>query len=161
MMQNEEGPFFEDFKPGMKFRSDKGRTVTDADNIWFTLLTNNTNQIHFNKDYAERYFPGEPFKGRMVVNGFFTLSTVVGLLVEFTSANGFMLGLDGLKFVSPVFSGDTIYAECEVTEIRESKSRPEFGIVKVYTAGFNQRGEKLLEFFRTFMVRRRNVKWEG
>jgi|BEDMetMinimDraft_2_1075160.scaffolds.fasta_scaffold00141_11 itaconyl-CoA hydratase len=156
----EEGPYFEDFKVGMKFRSSKGRTVTDADNIWFTLMTNNSNQIHFNKDYAEKYFPGEPFKGRMVVNGFFTLSTVVGLLVEFTSANGFMLGLDGLKFHNPVFAGDTIYAECEVTGVRESKSRPEMGIVEIYTTGYNQRGEKLLEFKRTFMVRKRGAKWQ-
>lgn len=145
----------------MRFRSRAGRTVTDADNIWFTLITNNTNQIHFNKDYAEKFFPGEPFKGRMVVNGFFTLATAVGLLVDYTSANGFMLGLDGLRFFTPVFAGDTIYAEGEVTEVRESKSRPEAGIVRIITRAYNQKGERLLEFSRTFMVRKRGAKWVG
>lgn len=156
-----QAPYFEDFKVGMKLKGSVGRTVTDADNIWFTLMTNNNNQIHFNQDYVKKYFPGEPFKGRMVVNGFFTLSTVVGLLVEYTSMNGFMLGLDQLKFYRPVFSGDTIYAECEVVEVRESKSRPGMGVVKLLTRGYNQEGEKLIEFYRTFMVRKRNAKWTG
>jgi len=155
------GPYFEDFKVGMKFRGRLGRTVTDADNIWFTLMTNNSNQIHFNQDYARKYFPGEPFRGRMVVNGFFTLATVAGLLVEYTSMNGFMLGIDKLRFFRPVFSGDTIYAECEVVKSRESKSRPGMGIVELLTRGFNQNGEKLVEFYRTFMVRKRNAKWSG
>jgi itaconyl-CoA hydratase len=157
--QADQGPYFEDLKPGMKFKSRIGRTVTDADNIWFTLMTNNLNQIHFNSDYTQRYFSGEPFNGRMVVNGFFTLSTVAGLLVEYTSINGFMLGLDELRFYSPVFAGDTIYAECEVVEARESKSRPGMGIVKIVTYGYNQKGDKLIQFYRNFMVRKRNARW--
>jgi acyl dehydratase len=72
-MIEEEGPYFEDLDIGMKFKSKIGRTLTDVDNIWFTLLTNNTNQIHFNKDYTERYYAGEPFKGKLVVNGILTL----------------------------------------------------------------------------------------
>lgn len=131
-----------------------GRTVTDADNIWFTLLTNNSNQIHFNADYAKKSFPGKPFKGRMVVNGFLTLATVAGILVEQTSANGFMLGLRDVRFVHPVFGGDTIYAECEVTGKRESKSSGDSGIVTLRTWGRNQRGEVLIEFTRDFMVRK-------
>lgn len=155
------GPYFEDFVPGRTFASKIGRTITDADNIWFTLITNNNNQIHFNKDYVQKAFPGEPFDGKLVVNGFLILAIVAGLLVEYTSVNGFMLGLEGLKFIHPAFDGDTIYAECTVSEIRESKKYPDSGIVKVSTSGFNQRKEKIVEFDRTFMVRKRGSVWSG
>ncbi|EHP69388.1 acyl dehydratase [Metallosphaera yellowstonensis MK1] len=147
--------------PESPFKSKVGRTITDVDNIWFTLLTNNSNQIHFNKDYTEKYFPGEPFKGRLVVNGFLTLAIVAGLLVEQTSQNSFMLGIENVKFLNPVFAGDTIYGEAEVIEVRESKSRAGFGIVKIRTWGYNQRGEKVVEFDRVFMVRKRGVSWTG
>jgi len=157
----DEAPYFEDFKVGQKFKSRVGRTITETDNIWFTLLTNNSNQIHFNKDYTEKVFPGEPFNGRLVVNGFLTLAIVAGLLVEQTSQNGFMLGLENVRFLHPVFPGDTIYAEAEVIEVRESKSRPDFGIVKIRTYGYNQKGEKVIEFDRVFMVRKRGAVWKG
>jgi itaconyl-CoA hydratase len=153
--------YFEDFKPGMKFKGSVGRTVTDADNIWFTLMTNNSNQIHFNADYARKNFPGEPFNGRMVVNGFLTLAIAAGILVEQTSAHGFMLGLNNVKFLNPVFAGDTIYAECEVTATRKSKSRKGNGIVSIRTWGNNQRGEKVVEFDRDFMMREREEVWSG
>ena len=161
LMSSQEGPYFEDFKVGQKFKSKIGRTVTETDNIWFTLLTNNSNQIHFNKDYTERVFSGDPFKGRLVVNGFLTLAIVAGLLVEETSQNGFMLGIENVKFLHPVFPGDTIYAEAEVIETRESKSRPGFGIVRIRTYGYNQNGEKVIEFDRVFMVRKRGAMWTG
>jgi acyl dehydratase len=157
----EEGPYFEEFKVGQRFKSKIGRTITETDNIWFTLLTNNSNQIHFNKDYTEKYFPGEPFKGRLVVNGFLTLAIVAGLLVERTSQYGFMLGIENVKFLTPVFPGDTLYAEAEVIEVRESKSKPEFGIVKIRTYGYNQKGEKVVEFDRVFMVRKKGAIWKG
>lgn len=152
------GLFFEDFRKGARFKGRVGRTVTDSDNIWFTLLTNNSNQIHFNADYARREFAGEPFRGRLVVNGFLTLATVAGILVEQTSANGFMLGLREVKFLHPVFAGDTIYAECEVVGTRESESRPDSGIVTLRSWGTNQRGDRLVEFLRDFMVRKRRTK---
>jgi itaconyl-CoA hydratase len=158
---SESGPYFEDFTSGQIFVSKTGRTLTETDNIWFTLLTNNNNQIHFNKDYTQRAFPGEPFRGRLAVNGFLTLAIVAGLLVENTSANGFMLGLEDLKYLNPVFDGDTIYGECVVLEVRESKSHPESGIVKIATTGYNQRREKIIEFNRTFMVRRKGSIWSG
>jgi len=151
------GLYFQDFRRGMKFKGSVGRTVTDADNIWFTLMTNNNNQIHFNADYAKRNFPGKPFWGRMVVNGFLTLATVAGILVEQTSANGFMLGLRNVEFLSPVFAGDTIYAECEVTSTRRSKTRKGSGIVSLKTRGYNQRGKTVIEFDRDFMVRERGT----
>lgn len=149
------GLFLEDFKPGMRIKGRVGRTVTDADNIWFTLMTNNSNQIHFNADYARKSFPGEPFRGRMVVNGFLTLATVAGILVEETSASGFMLGIDKVKFLKPVFAGDTIYAECQVTGVRRSKSNTGAGVVTLKTWGLNQKGDRVMEFERAFMVRRR------
>jgi acyl dehydratase len=149
--------FLEDFAPGMRIRGRVGRTVTDADNIWFTLMTNNGNQIHFNADYASKEFAGEPFKGRMVVNGFFTLATVAGILVEQTSGSGFMLGIDKVRYMKPVFAGDTIYAECEVTRVRRSKSNKRAGIVTLKTWGHNQNGEKVIEFERKFMVRSRRA----
>ena len=153
--------YFEDFEAGMKFKGAVGRTVTDADNIWFTLMTNNNNQIHFNADYARRNYAGEPFRGRMVVNGFFTLATVAGILVEQTSAHGIMLGMTSLKFVNPVFAGDTIYAECEVKATRRSEHRKGNGVVSIRTRGYNQRGETLVEFDRDFLVRERKAVWSG
>ena len=151
--------YFGDFEPGMKFKGAVGRTVTDADNIWFTLMTNNGNQIHFNADYAQKNFPGEPFRGRMVVNGFMTLATVAGLLVDQTSAHGVMLGLTNVRFVSPVFAGDTIYAECEVRSSSRSEKRTGNGVVSIRTGGYNPRGEKYIEFDRDFMVRERGAVW--
>src|SRR3989441_3174616 len=75
---DEDGPFFEDFRVGTEMRSKVGRTVTETDNVWFTLLTGNGNQIHFNEDYTRRTFPGEPFLGRRVVNGFLTVPIAAG-----------------------------------------------------------------------------------
>ena len=160
-LHSESGPYYENFVRGTKFLSKVGRTITETDNIWFTLLTNNNNQIHFNKDYVQKTFPGEPFNGKLVVNGFLILAIVAGLLVEYTSVNGFMLGLENLKFLRPVFEGDTIYAECTISDIRESNKYPQSGIVKVSTSGFNQRKEKIVEFDRTFMVRKKGSVWSG
>ncbi len=158
-MIKEDGPYFEDLNVGMKFKSRIGRTLTDTDNIWFTLLTCNTNQIHFNKDYTEKYYADEPFKGRLVVNGLLTLAIAVGLTVEFTSARGFMIGIENVKFLHPVFSGDTIYTETEIIEKRESKSRPNFGIVKVKTRAYNQEGREVLEFERIIMIPKKGSSW--
>ena len=97
----------------------------------------------------------------MVVNGFFTLATVAGILVEQTSTHGFMLGLSKVRFVNPVFAGDTIYAKCEVTATRKSESRRGNGIVSIRSWGHNQRGEELIEFDRDFMVRERETIWDG
>lgn len=157
----EEGPpaafYFEDLRPGLKFKSPVGRTLTDVDNIWFSLLTNNVNQIHFNKDYVEKHYSGSPFHGRLVVNGILTLAVAVGL-TSHLSARGFMLGLENVRFRRPVFAGDTIYAEAEVVEARESRSRPGHGIVRLRTKAYNQRGEVVLEFDRIIMVPRRQGK---
>lgn len=161
MPPSDDGPYYEDFEKGAIFRSRSGRTLTDTDNIWFSLLTNNSNQIHFNEDYVVKNYPGPPFNGKLVVNGMLTLAVVVGLMVEFTSAKGFMLSLDNAKFTSPAFSGDTIYAEAEVTDRRESKSRKGFGIVTIRTTGKNQKGDTLVTFDRKFMIPLKGSRWSG
>ncbi len=144
------GRFFEDFSVGDLYRSRLGRTITDTDNTHFTLLTNNTNQIHFNADYASR----TEFK-RPLVNSALTLSVVAGLAVTDVSENGFALGWDYIKLPNPVYGGDTLYAETEVVSVRESKSRPDQGIVKVRTRGINQDGKVVIEYERSVMVWRR------
>jgi itaconyl-CoA hydratase len=145
-----QGRFFEDFEVGDIYRCRYGRTITEADNIQFTLLTNNTNQIHFNRDYGEE----TEFKGTLV-NSALTLAVVAGMGVMDVSENGFALGWDGIKLPNPVFPGDTLYSESEVLEVRESTSRPTQGIVKVETRGYNQRGEMVIVYSRSVMVWKR------
>jgi itaconyl-CoA hydratase len=144
------GRFFEDFSVGDVYRSRLGRTITDTDNTHFTLLTNNSNQIHFNAHYASR----TEFK-RPLVNSALTLSVVAGLTVTDVSENGFALGWDYINLPNPVYGGDTLYAETEVISVRESKSRPSQGIVKVRTRGINQAGKVVIEYERSVMVWRR------
>lgn len=144
------GRFFEDFEIGDVYRSRLGRTVTETDNIQFTLITNNTNQIHFNVHYAAQ----TEFK-RPLVNSALTLSVIAGLGVADVSENGFALGWDYIKLPNPVFPGDTLYCEQTVSQVRESKSRPEQGIVTVATRGINQNGVVVIEYQRSVMVWKR------
>jgi acyl dehydratase len=149
-----EGRFFEDFNVGDRYRHPLGRTITETDNTWFTLLTNNTHQVHFNADYASR----TEFKRPLVVSTL-TLAIVTGLSVGDVSQNSVAnLGWDKVRLPNPVFAGDTIYAESEVLEARPSKSRPANGVVRVRTRGFNQRGETVIEYERTVLVYRRGAK---
>jgi len=141
------GRFFEDFEVGDIYRCRIGRTVTQADNITFTLLTNNTNQIHFNEHYASK----TEFK-RPLVNSALTLAIVAGLGVADTSENGFALGWDEIKLPNPLFEGETIYSQSEVVSVRESRSKPEWGIVKFRTKGIKQDGTVVIEYTRSVMV---------
>jgi itaconyl-CoA hydratase len=141
------GRYFEDFQVGDIYRSRLGRTITETDNIQFTMITNNTNQIHFNRHYAERTEFKQP-----LVNSALTLSVVAGLAVVDVSEHGFALGWDYIKLPNPVFPGDTVYAQTEVLEVRESRSRPTQGVVKVRTCGINQRGEIVIDYARSVMV---------
>ncbi len=146
-----EGRVFEDFEVGDVYVHPLGRTVTTADNIWFTMLTLNTNAIHFDHHYAAQTEFGKP-----LVNSAFTLALVTGLSVTDLSMNVMAnLGWDEVRLPAPVFEGDTIYAKSEVLETRESKSRPNVGIVRVSTTGFNQDGVTVMEYKRAFMVYRR------
>jgi acyl dehydratase len=147
-----DGRFLEDFQIGDVFRSSIGRTVTQADNIQFTLLTNNTNQIHFNEHYARL----TEFK-RPLVNSALTLAIVAGLMVADTSQNGFALGWDEVTLPAPLFEGETLYADSEVLEVRESRSRPGWGIVKVRQRGIKQDGTVVLVMRRSFMLPTRSA----
>jgi itaconyl-CoA hydratase len=145
-----QGRFFEDFTVGDLYRCRFGRTVTEADNIQFTLLTNNANQIHFNRDYGER----SGFEG-LLVNSLLTISIVTGMSVPDVSENGVALGWTDIRLPNPVYPGDTLYSETEVLALRESQSRPEQGIVTVKTRGYNQKGVPVVEMQRTILVWKR------
>ena len=145
------GRVFEDFEVGDVYDHPLGRTVLAADNTWFTLLTMNTNPVHFDAAYAARTEFGKP-----LVNSCLTLAIVTGQSVTDLSQNAMAnLAWDNIRMPHPVFEGDTLYARSEVLETRASKSRPNVGIVRVKTTGLNQDRIVVLEFFRTFMVYRR------
>ena len=143
-----EGRFLEDFQVGDVYRHAHGRTITQTDNTWFTLLTNNTHDVHYNADYASRTEFGKP-----LVVSTLTLAIVTGLSVPDVSQNAVAnLGWEDVRLPAPVFAGDTIYAESQVLEVRPSKSRPGQGIVRVRTRGFNQDDVTVLEFERSVLV---------
>jgi itaconyl-CoA hydratase len=147
------GRYYEDFDVGDVFRSRFGRTLTATENIWFTCLTLNTNQVHFNVPFAERTRFGRP-----LVNSTFTLAVVTGLTVPDTSENAAAnLSWTDIKLPNPVFAGDTLWAESEITDLRESASNPSVGIVTMRCRGLNQRREVVIEFKRTFMVYKRDA----
>ena len=143
-----DGRFLEDFRVGDRYRHAHGRTVTQTDNTWFSLLTNNPHDLHSNADYASRTEFGKP-----LVVSTLTLAIVTGLSVPDISRNAVAnLGWEDVRLTAPVFAGDTLYAESEVLEVRPSKSRPTQGIVRVRTRGFNQDGVTILEFERAVLV---------
>ena len=141
------GRTYEELEVGAVYRSRFGRTVLEADNVWFTLLTLNTNPIHFDAAYAATTEWQQP-----LVDSTFTLALVTGLSVVDVSERAVNLGWREVTLPAPVFAGDTIRAETEILEKRESGSRPDKGIVTVRTRGLNQRDEVVIEFERTIMV---------
>jgi itaconyl-CoA hydratase len=142
------GLHYEDFTPGDVFEHRPGRTITDVDNIWFTLLTMNTQQVHFDAAYAAR----TEWK-KLLVDSTFTVALLTGMSVSTVSAKVVAnLGWDKVRATVPVFAGDTLYAESKVLEKRESKSRPGQGIVTVETRGLNQDGAVVMTFERTMLV---------
>ena len=144
------GRCFEDLQAGMILRHPLGRTITAADNTWFTLLTVNPNPIHFDAHYASQTEFGRP-----LVNSTLTLAVVTGLSVADVSQYGVNLGWDQVRMPAPVFEGDTIYAQSEVLSTRDSKSRPHQGLVEIRTTGFKQDGTIVMEFRRTILIYKR------
>jgi acyl dehydratase len=138
---------YEELEVGAVYTSRFGRTVLEADNVWFTLLTLNTNPIHFDAEYAATTEWQRP-----LVDSTFTLALVTGLSVADVSERGVNLGWDEVRLLKPVFAGDTIRAETEVLSKRKSQSRPESGIVRVRTRGLNQRDEVVISFERAIML---------
>lgn len=138
---------------GDVYRSRLGRTLSETDNTWFTCLTMNTNQVHFNDEYAAQTEFGRP-----LVVSTLTLAVILGLSVADTSENALAnLGWGDIALPKPVFAGDTLWAESEVLSVRESKSRPFCGIVSIRTRGINQRREVVIEFVRAFMAFKRDA----
>ncbi len=145
------GLYWEDFQLGDVFEHRPGRTVLDVDNTYFTLLTLNVQQVHFDAAYAAK----TEWK-KMLVDSTFTLALLTGMSVRTVSAKVVAnLGWDKVKATYPVFAGDTLYAESTVLSKRESKSRPTQGIVTVSTRGINQDGKQVMAFERTMLVHRR------
>jgi itaconyl-CoA hydratase len=145
------GRCYEDFVVGDVYEHRPGRTITETDNIWFSLLTMNTHPLHFDSVYSAK----TEF-GRSLVNSCLTLSIVVGMSVSDVSQKAIgNLGWNDIRLTAPVFVGDTIYAESEVIAKRESASRPTQGIVTVRTTGRKADGTMFMSFERTVLVPKR------
>ncbi|MEC7969529.1 MAG: MaoC family dehydratase [Pseudomonadota bacterium] len=142
------GRYLEDFQVGDVYEHRPGRSITETDNTWFTLLTMNQHPLHFDREYgAKTEF------GQVLVNSCLTISLVTGMSVsdisQKTIAN---LGWDKVRLTGPVFVGDTLYAESTVLAIRESASRPNQGIVTVESRGLNQDGQQVISFERSMLI---------
>jgi itaconyl-CoA hydratase len=145
------GRYLEDFAIGDIYEHRPGRTITETDNIHFSLMTMNTHPMHCDAAYAAK----SEF-GRLLVNSGLSLAIVLGMTVNDVSAKAIAnLGWKEIKLTMPVFCGDTLYAESEVLEKRESRSRPTQGIVTVQTRAFNQDGVKVMEFVRSALIPKR------
>ncbi len=145
------GRYYEDFEIGDVYEHRPGRTITQADNTWFTLLTMNNHPLHFDAVYAAKSEFGRP-----LVNSCLTLSIVVGMSVSDVSYQAIgNLGWNDIKLTAPVYAGDTLYAESEVLAKRESQSRPTQGIVTVWTRGMNQDDKVVISYERTILVPKR------
>lgn len=145
------GRYLEDFTVGDVYEHRPGRSITETDNTWFTLLTMNQNPLHFDKEYAAKSEFGKP-----LVNSCLTLSIVVGMSVSDLSQKAIAnLGWDKIRLTAPVFVGDTIYAESEVLAVRDSRSRPNRGIVTVRTTGKKADGTVFMTYERTMMIPKR------
>jgi acyl dehydratase len=145
------GRYFEEFRVGDVYEHRPGRTVSEADNTWFTLLTMNQHPLHFDAAFAAKTEFGRP-----LVNSCLTLAMVTGMSVSDLSQKAVAnLGWDKVRLTAPVFAGDTIYAESEVLEVRDSKSRPTQGIVTVRTTGTKADGTVIMTFERSILVPRR------
>lgn len=145
------GRYFEDFTVGDIYQHALGRTVTTTDNLWFSLLTQNSAPIH-----VDHYYAAQTTFGRPLVDSTFTLALGTGQSVSDVSQNVFAnLGWDEVRLPHPVYEGDTIYSQSEVLEARASRSRPDVGIVSVRTTGYNQDGVVVITFRRTLLVYKR------
>ncbi|MBI2880769.1 MAG: MaoC family dehydratase [Candidatus Tectomicrobia bacterium] len=148
------GRYLEDFRAGDVYKHTPGRTITENDNAWFTLLTMNTHPLHFDQNYASK----TEF-GRCLVNGTLVFSIAVGMSVSDVSERCIAnLDYEFITHHAPVFNGDTLYSESEVLEVRESKSKPDRGVVYVETRAYNQKGEKVLSFRRHVLIPKRASK---
>ncbi|RYF84142.1 MAG: MaoC family dehydratase [Comamonadaceae bacterium] len=150
------GRYYEDFNVGDIYEHRPGRTITQNENIWFTLLTMNTHPMHFDEEYAKH----SEF-GKCIVASPFTVGLMVGMSVTDVSQKAIAnLGWSHIKMTHPLFAGDTLYAESQVLDKRESGSRPNAGIVSVSTTGLNQDGKVVCTFERTMLIAKRGFNVE-
>ena len=142
------GRYFEDFEIGHIYEHRPGRTITQSDNTWFTLLTMNTHPLHFDEEYGK----ATEF-GKTLVNSTFTVAAMVGMSVSDVSQKAIAnLGWTDIVLPHPLFVGDTLYAESEVLEKRLSESRENCGIVTVKTTGTNQDGVVVASYKRSALI---------
>ena len=145
------GRYYEDFEIGAVYKHWPGRTIGEADDTWFSLITMNQNPLHIDEHYASK------LHGQRLVNGLLVLSIAVGMSVADVSGKAIAnLGYEDVKHVGPTFHGDTIYAETKVLDKRESETKPDRGIVHVETRAFNQRDETVLTLRRRVLVPKKN-----
>ncbi len=145
------GRYYEDFTVGDIYEHRPGRTITETDNTWFTLLTMNTHPMHFDAEYARH----SEF-GRCIVCSPLTVALMVGMSVTDVSQKAIAnIGWTDIRMTHPLFAGDTLTAESEVLSKRESRSRPNAGLVTVRTSGFNQDGTLVCDFSRTILIPKR------
>lgn len=150
-----QGLYFEDYKVGATVEHLPGRTITDTDNTWITLLSLNRHPLHIDQQFAET----KSEFGKIVVNSVFTFAVINGMTVERLSAKAVAnLGWDKVKLTHPVYIGDTLYADSKILSKRESKTRPHQGIVKILTVGRNQDSTSVISMERTFLVPKRPLK---
>ena len=148
------GRRLEEFSVGDVYKHTPGRTITEADNTWFTLLTMNTHPVHMDAHYAAK-----TEIGKILVNGTLVFSIAVGMSVSDVSEKCIAnLDYENIVHHGPVFNGDTIYSESEILDVRESKSKPDRGIVYVETRAYNQKGEKVLSLRRHVLIPKRDSK---
>lgn len=147
------GKYYEDLTPGQIIPHPTGRTVTETDNILFNALTMNTQALHLNEDFASK----TQF-GQRIFNGIFTMALVVGISASEITDGTIVanLGYENVRHPAPVFHGDTIYAETEVLDKRETKSRPDAGIIRLKHTGRKQDGTVVVELVRAVMFLKRN-----
>lgn len=146
--------YFEDFSVGQRFAHPIRRTVTEADNVWFSAMTHNPTPLHIDAEYMKQTEFGE-----RLVNSLFTLGLMVGISVaDITSGSTVAnLGMEEVRFPAPLFHGDTVHVETEVLAVRESKSRPANGLVTLHHRAFNQRDQLVAECKRTALMLKRTV----
>lgn len=150
------GRYYEDFQVGDIYEHRPGRTITQTDNTWFTLLTMNTHPMHFDEEYAKH----SEF-GRCIICSPLTVALMVGMSVTDVSQKAIAnLGWSDIKLTYPLFANDTLYARSEVLDKRESSSRPNAGIVSVKTTGTQQEGKTVCTFMRTILVAKRGFDVE-
>ncbi|MBL4740654.1 MAG: MaoC family dehydratase [Sneathiella sp.] len=148
------GLYYEEFEVGMEFKHALTRTITEMDNVMFCAMTHNPQPLHLDEEYSK----GTMY-GQRIVNSLFTLGLVIGVTVADTTLGTTLgnLGMTDIRFKKPVFHGDTIHVMTRIKSMRESKSRPNEGIIEFEHYGYNQRDEEIAYVSRTGLMKKKPV----